>query len=166
MARCGDGESEKAQSSRKRMHTKQDRHDKTIASTKPSRISYRQGEGKGVKCLQILFHLGTSKAPTAWMLSFLTLGGTQSSGSGLKLSFLARTETSEPRLWRSSVGTNEKVSSEATRFSDMLEREEWELARVKGGEEAVAPGQLCQSPDGGEREKARLASGAGGDCGI
>lgn len=62
----------------------------------------------------------------AWMLSARSAGGSHSSGSGLKLSFRARTETSESRRPSSelalALGANEKLSSDEMRWRDMLGR--------------------------------------------
>ena len=70
--------------------------------------------------LRILFHFGTSNAPTACMASVLSSGGSHASGIGLKLSFLARTDTSEFRLDCLSLGTKEKDSRDETRGRDIL----------------------------------------------
>src|SRR5690242_12137168 len=68
--------------------------------------------------IHILFHSGTSNAPTDCILSCLSAGGSHSWGMGLKLSFWA--ETSEPRRDLSSLGTIENDSSEATLCSDIV----------------------------------------------
>lgn len=75
--------------------------------------------------LRIRFHLGTSKAPIAWISSWRSSGGSHSSGSGLKLSLRARRwALIEPRRpsgpASSAPGTHWKVSRERTAFIDML----------------------------------------------
>jgi len=84
------------------------------------------------------FHLGTSKAPTAWTVSRVGTGS-HSCGRGLKLSFRSRVEASELRLDRWSCRTV-KVSSEETRFSDMMgcQRQVWqESDRTKKHQEPL-----------------------------
>lgn len=59
----------------------------------------------------------------AWIVSSLAVGGSHESGNGLKLSFLARIDTSELRRDLCSVGMKENVSNEATRLSDIFDGE-------------------------------------------
>jgi len=120
------------------------------------------------------FHLGTSKAPTAWTVSRVGTGS-HSCGRGLKLSFRSRVEASELRLDRWSCRTV-KVSSEETRFSDMMgcQRQVWqESDRTKKHQEplggwardgrGLSSGPRTQDPAGWKVHQ-RLVGWLGGGC--
>lgn len=95
------------------------------------------------------FHLGTSKAPTAWTWSRVGTGS-HSCGSGLKLSLRSRVEASELLRERWSVWRMVNVSRDETRFSDMVAGEGKQFPTQCAGSRLDAPGE-DEDDEGGTR---------------